>query len=93
MNTLKKYIIENIKKTTTLHSNDIDENNINISDTEYNNNYNTIENILKDISDKIYYSTNSIIVCDIYLYCDGSIGIDVYDNRLYKQVLHYNTTF
>lgn len=93
MNTLKKYIVENIKKTTTLHSYDIDENNTNISDIEYNNNYNTIERILKDISDKIYYSTNTIIVCDIYPYSDGSIGIDIYDNRLYKQTLHYNTTF
>ena len=93
MNALKKYIIENIKKETALHSVDIDENNTNISDMEYENNYNTVEKILKDISDKIYFSTDFIIICDIYLYCDGSIGIDVHDNRLYKQVLHYDTIF
>lgn len=93
MNALKKYIIENIKKVTTLHSVDIDEDNVNISDIEYENNYNTVEKILKDISDKIYFSTEFIIVCDIYLYSNGSIGIDVHDNRLYKQILHYDTIF
>lgn len=93
MNALKKYVIENIKKATTLHSIDIDEDNANISDMEYKNNYNTVEKILKNISDKIYFSTEYIIVCDIYLYSNGSIGIDMHDNRLYKQILHYVTIF
>lgn len=92
MNALKKYIVKNIKKQTALHSSDIDENNLNISDKTYSNNCNIIEKVLKDISNKIYLNT-TFIVCDIYIYCNGSIGIDIYDNRLCKQILHYNTIF
>ena len=82
----KKYILKSIREFTNLHTEDIDENNINISDLQYEQNCNKIKTVAKIINYQIYKGTSQRLVCDIDLCCNGELSIQIYDNNKYKEV-------
>lgn len=86
MTKIKKYILKNLKEFTDLHTKDIDENNLNISDLQYEQNCNEIKAAAAEINHQIYKGTGCRLVCDIALCSNGELSIHVYDNNKYKEI-------
>lgn len=93
MTKIKKYIIKGIKEFTDLHSSDIDENNYNISDKQYNHNYNEVKSAIDMVNYRVYKGSNCKIVCGIILCENGELSIYLYDSNRYKEISHFYLIF
>lgn len=93
MTKIKKYILENLKEFTNLHTNDVNENNTSISDLQYEHNYNEVEAAAEMVSYQIYKGTNYRLACDIALCGCGELTVHIYDNNKYAEIMQFYLSF
>lgn len=93
MKKIKKYIIESIREYTNLHTPDVNEDNANISDMQYDFNYNEVKAAADMVSQLIYKGSNYRLVSDISLCSNGELTIHIYDNNRYKEIAQFYLEF